>query len=478
MHPVRSQTLHFPAEENDRSVMCRMRALNPDTLTSVCKYLKVNDIKVLSRMNEYFKDVLHQNLMHKRTIISDGYIDPEIFQLFGSRITKLKFKGDQQDFYDLLEQVLETCSGDQFKVLEFDLFCWDSDDSLRESILELINAGRRYFQNVESVKIIADDTNNDADLGADILSTMQTLFDRSKKLRKLKLENINNASHHLLHWDRLQFIDELHLDHVNGINNDEFNTYFQRSPKLRHFYCFPPKELDEIGDTFVESTKYNMRALHGLHADNKYDFIEKFKNLKEMSVYSFEESGDDLDYPISILTRQDAIEKLDIRQHINHNTPATNSDSSNDENVGNDEELKVPPVIGYLTRLKTIEITCSNCSCALCGPKEREPLDFLVKNAKKLLINVETIILNNHTPYLSKLIQHTPNLKVLIIWSSEIMDSTQMMADIKAITEQRDSKDFVEIVVNRYQFAAFKSIEGCEKSFKLTARQHENVLTK
>lgn len=472
MNPVRSQTLHFPAEENDRTFMCRLRALNPDTLTSVCKYLKVDDIKVLSQMNEDFKDVLYQNLMHKRTIISDGYIDPEIFQLFGRRITKLKFKGDQQDFYDLLEKVLENCSGDQFKVLEFDLFCWENDDSLRESILELINQARQYFQNVESVTIIGEDTFNDPDEGADILSIMQKLFDRSKKLRKLKLESINSGTHHLLHWNRLQFIDELHLDHVDGINDEEFNTYLQRSPKLKHFYCFPPKELNEIGDTFIESTKDNLRALHGLHEDNQCDFIEKFKNIKEITVYSFEESGDDLDYPISILTKQDAIEKLCIRQHINtdHNSTATMSESS--------EEEKVPPSIGYLTKLKTIEITCTSCSCSKCGPKEREPLEFLVRYAKKLLINVDTIILNNHTPYLSNLIQHTPNLKVLVIWSSDILESNQMIADIKTIIEQRDIEDFVEIVVNRNQFAAFKSIEGSEKWFKLTARQHDKILTK
>lgn len=74
---------------------------------------------------------------------------------------------------------------------------------------------------------ISDDTDNGPDQGSDVLSTMQSLFDQSRKLR------------------------ELHLNHVEGINDEEFNAYFQRRNISIAFHKKNWKKLNQPKIIFV-----------------------------------------------------------------------------------------------------------------------------------------------------------------------------------------------------------------------------------
>lgn len=101
---------------------CRLTVgLNTDCLVEVFKKLPVNDLITLSVSNEYFKQVIHNYVIHKKQIdFKEKSKVPysTILGLFGNRIRNLRFTGNSHEFDRFLNQITQYCSGNKLEKVE------------------------------------------------------------------------------------------------------------------------------------------------------------------------------------------------------------------------------------------------------------------------------------------------------------------------------------------------------------------------
>lgn len=299
-------------------------ALNTDCWATVFAYLEVEDLLTLSSMDDYFQQIIHDHVIRNKKIsfnCENNHLNGSlIFNDFGQRIKKLQFSGVSQAFCNLLDQIIQFCSPDQFHEVDIDLI-WNG--MIYESDKWCINRAHKYFSNVKSLSL-----SNDYVCNGGINELMQILFQEAEHLRKLKLKKINIISFagNIFDWDRLLQLTELELVNVN-IDPEFMLSFIEKGPLIERFineHSIETRDIERIGNALAKhcanSILYfkdaNCCFLYGDEYLARYQFISKFANLKAMAITSLYECGSDLYFALNGLAEHNNLERLAVAVNL------------------------------------------------------------------------------------------------------------------------------------------------------------------
>lgn len=386
-------------EENQDNLNCLLRNdLNPDCLAEIFNNLEVADLVTLGSMDDHYKQIINDNIIHKKTIYfhaprkqqwfskpASGEIinslHSNIFKMYGKRIRNFSFYGNLDDFDHLLQQIKKYCSKHSFKNITLDFspctqdYMWLFDHSCFSEYIQRIEAAAEYFNEIESFSCVRG-------FGFFMVDFIRMF----PKLQVLKLENIKCFHLDTLFEGELMMnLKELHLIEMEVFFCPVFIDFLRQRPNLEHFVN-RNSILDNvaIGKTMAEYCGDKMKSFCDIDkktnhftrsSDVKlYPFMSKFEHLKEATLTSSCAYVTDLIEPIMELAQHNTLEKLVIFQK---------------------KKLKTQPIrqikINEFTKLKTIEIEFENFNRI-----ENKYLELLIKYLKVILPHLESVIAAGH----------------------------------------------------------------------------------
>lgn len=434
----------------DPDANCRLRhGLNSDCLANIFIYLDVSCLMDLAEMNDFYKNIIHDYVIHKKRAefseVSE-YNHSTFFRFFGQRLKRFHFAGGQMEFYELLEQIINFTSEDQIISADFHFWCSD----IEEYNWLLVVQAMQYFNNVEQVSICGE---TDEICSRFIRDVVSILLRNSNHLQKLKLEHLRwNKYIRIFDWDQMTYLTDLELVDVT-VETEAVLNYIQRRPRLERFInraSIENSAMEEIGialadycsetiQTFADINNESVRDFK--RPNRRYGYLVNLKNLKSVTLTSVYKCGNDLNFPMAALSKVDKLEKLGIYQRVRY--------TSHD---------KIPKFkLNQFTKLHTLEICVLSVDWSSDNPMH---LKFLMDNSKQILDNVHTVILSGTSDFIypSWIIQLIPNLKKLSAWKMWDLSPRSVYEDLLGILAQRKNtgNDFIEILAENSQCRSFE----------------------
>lgn len=291
MEPINERE---PESVVDPDVDCRLRyGLNVLCLANIFKYLNTMDLIVLGGMNDFYKQIIHENVISKHIVNFDSINGPAQLELFMQRhAKKIKRIKNLRLIQTVIQLIIRYLSVDQLKSVEchsaVDVFVLPSHFYKLE---RFIHTGITYMYPYP----------------------LNVRF--SENLRLMKLSRIDLHQH--FDWSELINLVELHLIRVRGIIDHAFINYLAKRPKLERFYHRDSltESMERIGSALG---KYCGDRLKIFHDENEfiemgrhfYDYLTKMTVLKEIGLLNNYRCSRNLIYPIKYLSECNSIEKL------------------------------------------------------------------------------------------------------------------------------------------------------------------------
>lgn len=144
------------------------------------------------------------------------------------------------------------------------------------------------------------------------------MFALSHGIRVLQLKNVNLKGK-FQNWTDFKELIDCTLVRISGFKRDKFIEFLSRGTRIQRFFSDDSyfkmgedvakhcsKTIHTFGDLRKCSTRENPLT--------RYDFLNKFENLKEIILTSEYVCMSDLQRPLIILAMNDSIESLEIKQ--------------------------------------------------------------------------------------------------------------------------------------------------------------------
>lgn len=244
----------------------------------------------------------------------------KVFEKYGSKVRKFKFSADILGMYivylnfkypeclqDFIELIIHHCSIGQLKNVQFEVPAESFDEILK---LEL----PIHFRDVERFTFYGWVTHNHN------IPSVRLNVSFSDSLRYLFLEDIE--LHPSFDWTECVNLTEIHLILVKGFNEQNFVNFLQRRPRLEYF-CQKGSlgnSMQNIAEAMADNCGNQMKMFRDMGESRLlepryydfYNFLSKFKSLKEICLPSSLFCAGDLISAITQLAENDTIEKFTI----------------------------------------------------------------------------------------------------------------------------------------------------------------------
>lgn len=442
---------------------CRLRhGLNADCLAKIFSYLEVSTLMDLAEMNDYYRQIIHDFVIHKKRAefseVSE-YNHLTYFRFFGQRLKRFHFMGGQMEFYELLEQLLRFSAENQIISADFNFWC----SEFEEYNWFLVVRAMQHFQNVERATICGEKDDICSRFIRDVVSI---LLRNSNHLQKLKLEHLKWGNDiRIFHWDQMTNLTDLELVDVN-VETGAILNYIQRRPRLERFVnraSIENNAMEEIGAALAEYCKETIHTFSDINnesvrdfkrPDRRYGYLVDLENLKSVTLTSVYKCANDLNYPLAALSKVDKLEKLGIYQRVRY--------------TSHDKISKFK--LNQFTKLHTLKICVLSVDWSSDKPMH---LEFLMENSKPILNNVHTVVLSGTSDFIypSWIIQLIPNLKKLSAWKMWDLSPRSVYEDLLGILAQRQNvgEDSIEILAENSLCRSFEMYDEINsKCIKLT----------
>lgn len=415
--------------DRDKDADCRLRhGLNPDCLEEIFKYLDQSDMLALSKMNSHYKEIIVDRIIPliQLNLTESCAQNKQLMAEFGASVKSIKFKGDRKAFELLMTLINDYCNVNQLKKLDI-ITCKDKRiDSSNCCHPDLVNRTQKYFRKLHFVAINENSSN---------WEFLQELFALSNGIRVLQLENVNlkGRFQNWTHLDELTDLTLIGIERFHQIKMEKFIEFLSRGTRLQRFFsddwCFKMNEAiaehcSKTIHTFGDLRKWPLDE----YSLTRYDYLDKFENLKEIILTSEYICMSDLYRPLMILAMKDSIDSLEIRQ------------------VDTKEfQLETQPNLPKFNKLKTLKLSIRQREHEAENLNEQMHLKFILNNANKLLTNVQTLHLSGaFTRNMSTIIRLTPKLKRLSIHELEarrlLLQARRIVACIGQIIGERTTE--------------------------------------
>lgn len=461
--------------EIDNDLNCRLRyGLNVHCLVQIFKHLNSVDLYKLGSMNEFYRQIIHENVISEHTIDFEllkmnKITVQDILSRHASRIRKFHFDGEcGHDVAKFIQLITQYCAEDQFKNVHFSYH--HDIGTLKSNIINIQLPAQ--FSKMKRFHFCGPFY--DFDL------TIQLYVPFSRSLEYLKLEDV--ILHPNVNWMAAVNLTQIHLDAVNGLDVQNFIGYLRRRPKLEYFY--QKKTLRDsmhvVGEAMAEYCGEHIRVYRDLEYDlpdirspHFYQFLSGFKNVNEVWLSTRQICAGDLLTPIHRLA-DTKVEKLVIICYDNY-------DGLNVNCMFLDEFNLKPLYLNRLNHLKTIRIDMYDgfdTHMDVC-----EQMKVLTMYSLQILSNVENVFLMGaqNVAYDYEFIKHVPKLRLLVIDSCEASptseQATKFISILKSILQRRNNAqitgDFIELKINECHLKSFEGfILDIGSSIKLTGIIH------
>lgn len=185
--------------EHEQDKNCRLRnGLNMDCLVEIFEKLETDDLIRLGTMSSYYKQIINDHVIRKHLVTLFSYRSSKtpseysskyapLFEMYGKRITKLRFVGYSTCLTGLFDLIIQYCSTDQ--LISIDLQLNDIHCSIAKASVKSI---KQYFRKVEHFTLHC----------TRVQKRFLPLLKASKVLRSLKLiVNDDVLKCHQLDWN-------------------------------------------------------------------------------------------------------------------------------------------------------------------------------------------------------------------------------------------------------------------------------------
>lgn len=241
-----------PTEKKDEDLNCRLRhGLNPYCLFRIFKFLPQRDLMILSRMNDFYKQVISENVLTLKEIVFDFFCENndnivELFRLFGKNLKNIKLKGDVEAFKNLNQLIKRYCNADQLKKVDLrSLQFLQPHFDEWSRIMDLVEDVdmQTFYRSLKEVSV-----NDYATFGIP-----QKLFRLSEKIQVLKFIDVKTEAA-FTDWTDMPQLKEIHLVNVNiTFKSKEFINFVRDRPHLKYLFYENIRNSDELGEVLAES---------------------------------------------------------------------------------------------------------------------------------------------------------------------------------------------------------------------------------
>lgn len=344
--------------EDDIDANCRLRhGLNVHCLANVFQYLDIADLYTVGGMNEYYKQIINDQVISKHHVQFSklshrGITISQVFKRYGPKIQKFYFFDfeDKHATDNIIQSIAQYCAIDQIKSAVMSC-CY-----LERTTVDL----PIQFKNVQKLVV---EGNSCMDLPLRLSAPL------SDTLRYLRLGDINLDPN--FDWTQLKCLTELYLHEVSGINVYNFIEFLRLGPNIRIFHHSGDTfkgSMHGIGEAMAKYCGNNIQDYSGempfirgndwVPAHNSYDFLSGFKNLKEVRLITHQLCGGDLIDTMKRLAENDSIETFRIKYSeydtdgwSNVNCIFQTKPNLDGSDMNNFTHLKTIKIYGHLTPL-------------------------------------------------------------------------------------------------------------------------------
>lgn len=320
--------------------------LNPDCLVIIFEYLPVRDLITLSQMDDHYKRIIHDFIMHKKesilfgnslyTDVVDSNTEEYLITNFGDRLKRLRFSGDIYEFYKFYNLIVSQFPKEQITDIQVAIGYFNEEVESNFGNMNnqpMLSQADGHFLNLKKLQIKCLD-HHDYERTA-INKALSMILADAPNLKSLKLSECyvnNNGFSSLLIDGTMLNLTELHLKDVS-IDLQFLIEFIQKRPNLEQF-IFDNGLLNEhieilgnvlatyYGNTLQTFCDITSNTWIGetmedniMHA-NRYQFLSKFNNLKNVTITSNCAFASDMYYPINELAKRNTVEKLGIYQNF------------------------------------------------------------------------------------------------------------------------------------------------------------------
>lgn len=416
---------------------CRLRGFNEDCLIEILKYLDVNDLMTLSRMDSYYKELIHKHVIHKKCIVFDDRTNHnstrEFLVMFGRRIKIFRLISNGW-FHRFLLLIIRYCSRGQFVDIEF---IFQGERELYDP--QIVDVISRFFYNVTSLRF--DKSMRNAN--HTISSLIPQMMKFANRLQSLTLYQVDLDDDHLIEWEQMLHLKVLNLIGVK-IGTTRLLDFIRRRPKFEHFMnnrTITGRQIATVGNALVEYCGDNIRSFIDIEGKSyssdedsllrkRYSFIPKLKNLQKVELTSLFLNACDLYYALNGISKHNSLNKLKF--------------THKGKLIQDTSELKIDEI----KSLHTMEI-----SLHTSDGNERNHLRFIKNNIVAIMRNVQTfsLLTNNKYPgYARKMIQAMPKLRKLQLFGGLSVHRIELLELLKAILEYQSenysTRDRIEVL--------------------------------
>lgn len=296
--------------END---CCRLKhGLNIDCLIYIFEYLNTDDLITVCNLDDYFKDIIHNYVISKHKLVFDARqngssieSNGELFQSFEGKIRQISY--------------FNTCNVTEF-IRKIAIHCPDGLKDLEINRIPRIGLEKSINCLTKSIKHFQ--------ATAHCLRDLERLVLRSSPQEKILYDILLGRSAipliKELSWISMLDLKELHLIHLQNIEEECLIEFLRQRPRLEHFVNeLSIVDMKKVGEAmanycgdqirvFRDQGSYAFGYIHREMIRTRYDFLSKFTNLKEVAISSFYTCGCDLRYPIDRLSQIESLKNLAI----------------------------------------------------------------------------------------------------------------------------------------------------------------------
>lgn len=359
-------------DDKDDNADCRLRnALNPDCLTEMFKYLDQTDLLTLSKMNSHYKEIIVDRIIPfiQLNLTESCDQSKRLMGEFGETVKSIKFKGDKEAFGFLMQFITDYCELNQLQKLDITTRRDERIESCQCCHPDLVNRTQKYFRKLHFLAIDENCSNWKIPL---------ELFALCNGIRVLQLKNVS-LERRFQNWTRFDELTDLTLIHISEFKSNKFIEYLSSGSTRLQRFLSDDSDL-KMGEAVAEHCSETIHTFGDLrncsprhHLETRYDFLDKFENLKEVILTSEYVGMSDLHRPLMILALNDSIESLEIKQ------------------VDTKEfRLRKLPDLPKFTKLKTLKLSIREREHEAENLDEQMHSKFILNNANKLLTNVQT----------------------------------------------------------------------------------------
>lgn len=442
---------------------CRLRhQLNSDCLVKIFDYLSVQDLTRLSKLDTYFYDLITSEVIAKK-VIDFGVMDKrmpnnrivlqhstiELLGLFGKFMKQIIIRGE--DFHLFLSTIIQHCRPGRLTNVDMS---FKINSGIPAS--HLVDQSVPFFTNLRRLRL---SDNSSSGLCRLYQRFLEKISSAVPKLAILQLHQVNISGGWLQKLDNLT---ELQIDSPMVFSFVDVTSCLKVNPKLTAFEYKGTADLKSIYDTlaaccpgirtFSDCHFRNIYNVFDTNVVNRYDFLSLFKQLENVTLTSYTESGHDLDNHLKI----PALANISaLKVYMNSDRPIYLSRQV--------KEHLVESFFESFDNLKTIEIEIRRMDVINCDLR----CEFIF-NLLSGLKNVENIkFVGRSWTNMNSLLHHSTNIRSLCIADTHFhsadvsLEMRKIVETLRRISSRRTlevkyENQLLHLEVNQYRWIEIK----------------------